>query len=71
MILAVEAAKERVTVGEDAVSGLMFAGAFEGISATSEGLQKHTEKTLDSTRVIIESDREREKMRSSCMLCRR
>ena len=39
MIVAVEAAKQGATVGEDTVSGLMFAGAFLGISETPEGLQ--------------------------------
>ena len=38
------------TMGEDTVSGLMFADDFVGISATPEGLQKQTEKALlDST----------------------
>ena len=46
MIVAVEAAKQGVTVGEDTVSGLMFADDFAGISETPEGLQKQIEKTL-------------------------
>ena len=33
-------------VGEDAVSGLMFADDFVGISETPEGLQKQIEKVL-------------------------
>ena len=41
MIVAVEAAKQGVTVGGDTVSGLMFADDFVGISETSEGLKKH------------------------------
>ena len=40
MIVAVEAAKQGVTVREDTVSGLMFADDFVGISETPEGLQK-------------------------------
>ena len=40
MIVAVEALMEGVTVGGDAVSGLMFANDFVGISETPEGLQK-------------------------------
>ena len=39
LIVAVEAAKQGVTVG-DTVSGLMFADDFVGISETPEGLQK-------------------------------
>ena len=46
MIVATEAAKQRVTVGEDTVSGLMFADGFVGISQTPEGLQKQIEKAL-------------------------
>ena len=46
MTVAVEAAKQGVTVGEDTVSGLMFADDFAGISETPEGLQKQIEKTL-------------------------
>ena len=38
MIVAVEAAKRGVTVGEGEVSGLMFADDFVGISETPEGL---------------------------------
>ena len=37
MIVAVEAAKQEVTVGEDTVLRLVFAGEFVGISETSEG----------------------------------
>ena len=40
MIVAVEAAKQGVTMGEDTVSGLMFADDFAGISEKPEGLQK-------------------------------
>ena len=40
MIVAVEAAKQGVTMGEDAVSGLMLADDFVGISETPEGSQK-------------------------------
>ena len=40
MIVAVEAAKQGVTVGEDTVSGLTFANDFVEISETPKGLQK-------------------------------
>ena len=49
MIVAVEAAKQGVTVGET-VSGLVFADDFVGISETPEGLQKQIEKALEYTR---------------------
>ena len=45
MITAVEAAKQAVTMGEDTVSGLMFADDFVGISETPEGMQKQREGT--------------------------
>ena len=35
--IAIEAAKQGVTVGEDTVSGLVFAGDFVGVSETPEG----------------------------------
>ena len=47
MIVAVEAAKQGVTIGEDMVSGLMFAHDFVGISETPEGLQKQIEEALE------------------------
>ena len=47
MIVAVEAAKQGVTMGEDTVSGLMFADDFVGISETPDGLQKPIEKALE------------------------
>ncbi|MEP2874451.1 MAG: reverse transcriptase domain-containing protein [Hyphomicrobiales bacterium] len=50
LIVAVEAARQGVTVGEDTVSGLMFADDFVGISETPEGLQKQIEKALEYTR---------------------
>ena len=53
VVIAVEAAKQGITTGEDtAVSGLMFADDFVGISSeTPEGLQKtQIEKTLEYTR---------------------
>ena len=50
MIVAVEAAKQGVTMGEDTVSGLMFADDFVGISETPEGLQEQVEKALEYTR---------------------
>ena len=40
MIVAVEAAKEGVTVGEGKVSVFMFADDFRWISETSDGLHK-------------------------------
>ena len=39
MIVAVEAAKQRVTAGEGTVSGLMFADGFVRTPETPEGLQ--------------------------------
>ena len=50
MIVAVEAASQGVTVGEDTVSGLMFADDFVCISETPEGLQTQIEKALEYTR---------------------
>ena len=50
LIIAVEAAKQRVKVGEDMVSGLMLADDSVGISDTPEGLQKQIEKALEYTR---------------------
>ena len=46
LIVAVEASKQGVTVGEDTVSGLMFADDFVGTSETPEGLQKQIKKAL-------------------------
>ena len=50
LTVAVEAARQGVTVGEDTVSGLMFADDLVGISETPEGLQKQIEKALKHTR---------------------
>ena len=50
MIVAVATAKQGVTIGEDTVSGFMFADDFVERSETPEGLQKQMEKAL-STRV--------------------
>ena len=51
MAVAVEPAKQVVTMGEDtAVSGLMFADDFVLISETPEGLQQQIEKALKYTR---------------------
>ena len=44
LIVAVEAAKQGVTMGGDTVSGLMFADDFVRISETPEGLQKTDRK---------------------------
>ena len=49
MIVAVEAAKQGVTMGEDTVSGLIYPDNFVGISETPEGLQKQVEKALEYT----------------------
>ena len=48
MIVAVEAARQGVTVGKDTVSGLKSADDFVGISETPEGLQKQIEKALQA-----------------------
>ena len=61
MIVAVEAAKQGVTVRKYTVSGLMCVDDFVGISETPEALQKQIEKALE------ESDSERKKVCSSCM----
>ena len=63
MIVATEAAKQGITVGEDTVSGLMFADDFVGISETPEGLEKQIDKALEYTRKWSE----RNKVCSSCM----
>ena len=57
LIIAVEATKQGVKVGEDMVSGLMFADDFVGISDTPEGLQKQIEKALEYTRKWSDSER--------------
>ena len=46
MIRAVDPAKQGVKVGEDTVSGLMFADDFVGIAETPEGLQKQIRKAI-------------------------
>ena len=50
MIVALEAAKQGVTLGKDTVSGLPFADKFVGIPETPEGLQNQVEITLEYTR---------------------
>ena len=50
LIIAIEGAKQGVKVGQDMVSGLMFADDVVGISDTSEGLQNQIEKALEYTR---------------------
>ena len=50
MIITVETAEQGVTIGEDTVSGLMFADDFVRISETPGGLQKQIEKVLGYTR---------------------
>ena len=57
MIVAVEAAKQEVTVGEDTVPGFMFEDYFVEISETPEGLQEQTEKALEYTRKWSDSER--------------
>ena len=57
MIVAVEAARQGVTVGKDTVSGLKSADDFVGISETPEGLQKQIEKALEYTRKWSDSER--------------
>ena len=49
MTVAIEAAKQGITAGEDAVSGLMFAVGFVGTPETPEGLQKQSEKAPEYT----------------------
>ena len=49
MIVAVEAATQGVTVGEDTVCGLI-ADDFVGISETSEGLQEQIDTAIEYTR---------------------
>ena len=46
MIVAVEAAKQGVTVRKYTVSGLMCVDDFVGISETPEGLQKQVQRAL-------------------------
>ena len=50
MVVAVEAANQGVTTGEDSVSGLTFANDYVRISETHEVLQKQIEKALDTLR---------------------
>ena len=50
MIVAVEAAKQAVTTGEDTVSGLMCTDDFVGMSETPEGLQEQLDEALKYTR---------------------
>ena len=64
LVVAVKAVKQGVTVGEDTVSGLIFADDFVGISKALEDLQKQIEKALEYTR-ILEGDGQRQEMRSS------
>ena len=49
LIVAVEAARQGVTVGEDMVLELMFTNIFVRISETPEGLGKQIEKGLEYT----------------------
>ena len=66
MIVAFEAAKQGIKMGEDTVSGLMFADDFVGTTETPEGLQEQIEKALEYTRKWKVTS-ECEKVRSSCM----
>ena len=47
MMEVVEAAKQGVTVGEDAVPRSVFGDGFVGISEKPEGLQKYIAKALE------------------------
>ena len=47
MAVAVEAAKQVVTVGADAMSGLMFEDDFVGMSEAPEGLKRQIAKAPD------------------------
>ena len=49
MIRAVETTKQGVKVGEDMISGLMFADDFVGLAETPDGLQEQMEKALEYT----------------------
>ena len=49
LVVAAEAAKQGVTVGEDTVPGSMFADDLVGISETPRALRKRTEKALECT----------------------
>ena len=53
MIVAVKAAKQGVTIGEDTVSGLMFTDNLVGISETPEGLQKQIKALEYTWRVTV------------------
>ena len=64
MIVAIEAAKQRVKMGEDTVSGLMFTDDFAGISETPEGIQEQIEKALESSTLG------RRKWRVTAKLCK-
>ena len=67
MTVAVEAAKQGITVGEDTVAGLMFADDFRGNIINTRRI---AEKNREGTRVHYSrkwSDSERKKVRSSCM----
>ena len=50
LILAIESAQQVVKVGDDMVSGLMFADDFVGISGTAEEPQEQIEKALEYAR---------------------
>ena len=65
MLIAIEAAKQRVTVGEDTVWGLILTDDFVGISETPKGPRKPFTKTLEYTRKW--SDSERKHVLGSCI----
>ena len=50
LIFPIESAQQGVKVGDNTVSGVMFADDFVGISGTAEGLQEQIEKELEYTR---------------------
>ena len=67
IIRVIEAAKQGVNVGEDTISGLMFAHDFVGIAETPDGLQKQIEKALEYTRKWIVTANKRKQKRDTCM----
>ena len=67
IIRVIEAAKQGVNVGEDTISGLMFAHDFVGTAETPDGLQKQIEKALEYTRKWIVTANKRKQKRDTCM----
>ena len=67
MIKAVEAAKQEVKVGEDMVSGLMFADDFVGLAETPDGLQEQIEKAIEYTRKWRVTANKRKQKHGTCI----